>query len=317
MILPRKTAALAFGAIAALAAASFAQNASANRQTKSPGETVVVAGTIDWLEKSDVSALTEGVVEEMEFQLGSFVEAKKHIGQLHKERAELAVAKAKIAATAGGPIASAKAKRQLAIAERARMERANRRSPGAHSQSEIEKADAEIMVAEAQLQEAEENKAIAGAELAIAQRTLEEHTINAPFSGFIIERLKNPGESVRANEPVVRLGRIDKLRFHGFVPLESAARIHIGDLVEVRPNVDGAELPVENKRFKGKVTAIQREIQTIRRTEVAVIAEIDNSDYDKDPELSLRPGLHADMTIYLSPHEAPPAGPRTAAKPAR
>jgi RND family efflux transporter MFP subunit len=316
MLLARKTSALALGVLVALAAATSAQNAP-NRQAKPTAETLVVAGTVDWLEKSDVSALTEGVVKKLEFQVGDFVKERQDIGQLHDERATLAVKKADLAAKAEGAILKAEAAKQLALAEMARIERANRQFQGAHSKSEVEKAQAEVMAAVAQLREATENKGIAGAELAIAQRTLEEHTIKAPFTGFIIERLKNPGESVRANEPVVRLGRIDKLRFHGFVPLESASRIQIGDLVEVRPNVEGAELPIEQKKFKGKVTAIQREIQTVRKTEVAVLAEIDNSDYDKDPELSLRPGLHGDMTIYLSPHEAPPAGPRTAAKPAR
>ena len=39
-----------------------------------------------------------------------------------------------------------------------------------------------------------------------------EHTIVAPFDGVIIKRMKNPGESVRANEAVVELGNLNKLR---------------------------------------------------------------------------------------------------------
>ena len=34
----------------------------------------------------------------------------------------------------------------------------------------------------------------------------------APFDGVVIKRMKNPGESVRANEAVVELGNLDKLR---------------------------------------------------------------------------------------------------------
>ena len=37
--------------------------------------------------------------------------------------------------------------------------------------------------------------------------------------------MKNPGESVRSNEAVVRLAPTDKYKFVGWVPLETAVRL--------------------------------------------------------------------------------------------
>jgi RND family efflux transporter MFP subunit len=320
MNVSRKAAALSVGLIVALSAASMAQNpGTAKRGQKSPGETIVIAGEIDWIEKSDVSALTEGVVRQIEFQVGDRVEKGKEIGFLHDERAKLAVAKAKLAAENVGAIEKGKAQRQLAIAEKARMVRANKLFERAHSVSELEKADAEIMVAEALVKEATENQSIAKAELAIAHRQLEEHVVTAPFTGYVMERMKNPGESVRANEAIVRLGRIDKLRFHGFVPLEGAFRIKLGDLVDVRPTVEGAELPIEQRKFRGKVSALAREISSVGKTEVMVLAEIDNPEDPAHPDLALSPGMKADMTIYLTPAAGgqPVVGARLEPKPTR
>src|SRR5262245_51913563 len=105
-----KAAGLAAGLVAALSLAASAQQ----RTTRSPGETLVVQGNLDWLEKSDVSALREGVIEQIEFRVGDRVEASKPIGNLHKRMAELAVKKAQVAAESRGALAKAEAQQALA-----------------------------------------------------------------------------------------------------------------------------------------------------------------------------------------------------------
>jgi multidrug efflux pump subunit AcrA (membrane-fusion protein) len=132
----------------------------------------------------------------------------------------------------------------------------------------------------------------------------------------ITERMKNPGESVRANEAVVRMGKIDKLRIQAWVPIEYSFRVKVGMPVEVAPNIPGADLPIERKKFRGKITFVDPEAQPVK-TEVRVFAEImNNEDHD------LRPGLKADMVIYLNsggepaPRAPEPAvGARDAAQP--
>src|SRR5262245_30457862 len=95
-----KAVAMAAGLVTALAAATLAQNPRPGAQPGAPtGETLAVGdATIDWLEKSDVAALREGVIDKMEMQVGDEVERGKTIGTLHSEIAELTVAKANVAA---------------------------------------------------------------------------------------------------------------------------------------------------------------------------------------------------------------------------
>ena len=58
---------------------------------------------IDWIEKSEVAALREGVIEKMELQIGMPVKKGGTIGSLHKKIAELTVAKAALQAKQHGP----------------------------------------------------------------------------------------------------------------------------------------------------------------------------------------------------------------------
>lgn len=294
-----KGATLALGTVSALAAAAFAQ-APAAAPARSPGETIVVSGSIDWIEKSDVTALREGVIRQIEFQVGDRVEANQPIGYLHSKSAELAVQKAEVAARSIGSIERAKAQRALAASKLAMLQNLRASNRTNVSPEEMRNAEAEVMIGEAMLMEAKENQALAQAELEIVKQILEEHTIYAPpFTGYVTERMKGLNESVRASEAVLRIGRTDKLRFFGYLPLESASRVRRGDLVEVRPVLDDSESPIEQKVFRGKVVNTSQEVSTVNRTELQVLAEIDNPDV-ANPSLQLKAGMKGEMTIFLS-----------------
>src|SRR5207249_2525650 len=101
------------------------------------GETLAVLGNIVWIEKSDVSALREGVVKQMEHQVGDEVAKDKTIGTLHDEVARLTVAKAKLTYNNLGSVEKAKAQRQLALSQLARLQRLNERGKGYVSKEEI------------------------------------------------------------------------------------------------------------------------------------------------------------------------------------
>ena len=119
------------------------------------------------------------------------------------------------------------------------------------SAEDVAKAEGDLKVAEAQIKEAQENRGIAEAELDLAKRTLEEHTIVAPFDGIVLSRKKNPGESVRANEAVIELGDLSRLVAEAYVPLDYAFRVKEGQVVEIQPRLRssgrGEPLPIEKK----------------------------------------------------------------------
>jgi RND family efflux transporter MFP subunit len=224
------------------------------------------------------------------------VEKDGVIGILHHEMAELTVKKSDLQARAIAPEEKAVAQKEVAASVCARNIRLNARQPGMVSAEDVAKAEGDLNVAEAQIKEARENRAIAGAELDLAKRTLDEHTILAPFDGLVLKRMKHPGESVRANEAVIELGDLSKLSADAYVPLEFAFRVKAGQVVEIQPRIStgrGEPLPIEKRRFRGKITFVDPQIQPVAETAVRIRAEFENPG-------DLRPGLMVQMTIFMT-----------------
>jgi multidrug resistance efflux pump len=224
------------------------------------------------------------------------------IGTLHKESAELTVSKNKILANNVAAIQKGEAQAAVALSVCARNKRLNDRQPGMVSAEEVAKAEGELKVAEAMTNEAKEQVAVNQAELALAEQILKEHYITSPFDGIVIKRMKNPGESVRANEAVVQIGKLSKLCANAYVPLDFAYRVKEGQKVMIQPKIisnRGEPLPIETKKFLGKITFVDPQIQAIAETAVRIRAEFDNNE-----TFDLRPGLKVQMTIYLTPDVA-------------
>ncbi|HMB07288.1 MAG TPA: efflux RND transporter periplasmic adaptor subunit [Isosphaeraceae bacterium] len=295
----KKAAALAAGFITTLSAVTLAQNVAAGgRGPATSAETLVIDdATVDWIEKSDVAALLEGVIDRMELQVGMPVQKGKPIGYLHSELAALNLTKAEVAVRGTATQAKAIAQKELAMARVATDFLLNRKVPGSVSSEELRKDEAEVKVADAMEKEAIEKRELDKAERDVAKRTLEEHTIVAPFDGVVVDRMKNPGESVRAHEPVIRLGNLDKLRAWFYVPLRYKYRIKEGDIVDLQVKIEGttgAPLPIEQKKFRGKITFIDPQIQPVAETAVRIYAEFENDGRE------LSPGLKGIVTLYLA-----------------
>jgi RND family efflux transporter MFP subunit len=299
MSVSKPIAAVAAGCLM-LSAAALAQNVGAAPRAADPAVQALVLeelASVDWIEKSDVAALREGVIKRMELQIGMPVKKSGTIGFLHDDMARLTVAKSALQAAARAPREKAEAQVFVAASKVARDKRLNERKPGMVSAEEVAEHEGELKVADAARKEAIENEGIAKAELNLAERTLKEHEIVAPFDGVIIKRMKHPGESVRANEAVVQLGNPNKLCANAYVPLDFAFRVKEGQVVEIQPRITGGRgepLPIEKKRFRGKITFIDPQIQPVAETAVRIRAEFDN------PAGDLRPGLRVQMTIYLT-----------------
>jgi RND family efflux transporter MFP subunit len=307
MPLTRKAAALSIGLSAILTAATIAQSPRPG-QGSADSQLVIEDATVDWFQKSEVSALREGVIDRMELRVGKEVGKKGDIiGYLHKVSADLSVAEAKIQADGKGAILKAKAQRSLALTVVARNERLASKNPDFVAREEAEKAKAEFAAADAALIEAEDTQRLAVAKLRSAEQAAEEHIIRAPFAGQILEEFKHEGESVRANEPVVRLGNLDTVRVWAYIPLEYAFRVTPGTEIVVQPrlgNIRGRH-PIEQKQFRGVITSVDQSIQPVAETAVRIYADLDN------PNHELKPGLKATMTIMLKPEGPAFAGPNT------
>jgi RND family efflux transporter MFP subunit len=294
MPLTRKAVALSLGLTAILSAATIAQ---APKQSSADSQLVIEDATVDWFQKSDISALREGVIERMELRIGKEVGAKIDgkgpvIGYLYRKTAELSVDEARIQAEGEGAIKKAKAQRDLALTVVARNVRLAAKNADFVAREEAEKAKAELAAADASYIEAQDTQKLAVAKLRTAEQALEEHIIRAPFSGQILEEFKHEGESVRANEPVVRIGNLDTVRVWAYIPLEYALRVTPGTEIEIEPRFGNVRT---SKRFKGVISSVDQSIQPVAETAVRIYADIDN------PGHILKPGLKATMTIKLKP----------------
>jgi len=310
MTIPKTAATVAVGLLTTLSVAALAYDDANTQDPQNPTVSGIVLdelATVDWIEKSDVAALREGVIERMELKLGDPALANQTIGYLHRETARLTMAKAKVQAESTGAIEKGKAASEVAASKLARDHRLNERKPGMVSAEDMAKDEGEFKMAEAQIKEAMENQRFAKADLDLANQALEEHIIRSPFDGYVIKRMKNPGESVRANEAVVQVGKLSRLCANTYVPLKHAFKVKLGQLVEIRPKVVSSDeskskdiVPeegrgeIESLKFQGKVTFVDPQIQAIAETARRIRAEFDN------PDFKLLPGMKVQMTIYLS-----------------
>jgi RND family efflux transporter MFP subunit len=298
------------------AAAALAQDGGqvpARSTGTSPRKMLVISGRLDWLARSDVSAKHEGVLDQIEFYAGMRIEAGQEIGRLDDTLARLTVAKQQQQVNLNtSQRHKAEAQRRQAMSTVARMKRANEKVPGAHSKEEIEKAAADVDFADALVEESDGKKKVDEADLDLAQASLEQHVIKAPFTGVIIERRKSPGDAVRGNEPVVSMGKTDVFQFVGWMPLEYVESVRVGDAVEFRPTVEGAKLAIEDQVFQGKLTAIGPELSSVGKTEIRVFAEVVNPSQKEHPELELFQGIQGELGILLAPARAAAVSARTA-----
>lgn len=272
--------------------------------TSASAATIVVPGNIEWIERAAVATKRPGVIEFIELTLGTDTKKGDEIAFLDAGMAKMERAIKEVPATDRSPIEIAEAKRELAAANMARAERLkNSGGNGVISPEEYQTKQAELKLADATLRNEIQKMEIAKKELDASDLAVAEHVIRAPFDGEILDVLKQPGEAVQAMEPVVQMARTDMVRFFGYVPLEVAAQLQKGMIVDVTPVVDGTEAAIEKKRFRGKLVFVGPEISASRtRAEVQIKADLMNNQA-KD----LRVGHKAEMTIYLDKTQVPAA----------
>src|SRR5271168_5353250 len=94
-----------------MSVAALAQTGGGNQEAAQPAIQKIVLeepARISWIEKSAVAALREGVIQNMELQIGMPVKRGGTIGILHHEMAELTVTKNKLQAASIGPTEKAR-----------------------------------------------------------------------------------------------------------------------------------------------------------------------------------------------------------------
>jgi multidrug efflux pump subunit AcrA (membrane-fusion protein) len=243
---------------------------------------VDLVGTLAAADEVVVSAETDGTVARILADLGDRVKAGEPLVELDREkrqysldqqRATLARALATYGASEPGklpPIEQTpdvqRAAAELAQAKQnyQRTEALNQRQLVARQLLDDAKATLQTKQAgyESALQSAKNLRAeidVATATLNLADRSLRDTFIRAPFDGYVQERLVSLGELVKAQAPVMRVVRVDPLKVTAEIPERMAPWIKTGAPVVL--NVDA----YPGREFKGSLTRISPSVNTQTR----------------------------------------------------
>jgi len=168
----------------------------------------------------------------------------------------------------------------LAEAEAARerlllMERGSRPEQIAAQRASVEAAEAEVGRIEARLSFSE---------------------IRAPFDGIVTVRHREPGETVSPGLPVLTIMNPYDRWVRIYVPGNSIGDLHLGDAATIRADAD------PRKVYEGEIKYIAHEAEftprNVQTTEerVKLVYEV-RVRITGDPDLDLKPGLPADVTV--------------------
>jgi membrane fusion protein (multidrug efflux system) len=233
--------------------------------------TLALTGTLAANRDSDVAADALGKVIATFVERGTFVKKGAPLVMLDRRGAALGQEQARAQA--------ALAERQLAQAD-SECARADRLfAGGAIHQAEHDRARTACEAARLQA-------AAAGAGARLAQKTLGDAVVRAPFAGLVVERHVTEGEFVRPDMRVVTLVEVEPLRLELAVP--EAAFAQIADAQEVAFRV--AAFPEET--FRGRVRHVGGALRRSSR-DLVVEAVVANADR------RLRPGMFATADLVV------------------
>jgi membrane fusion protein, multidrug efflux system len=199
-------------------------------------------GLIEPYEVVEISSRVPGILDEVTVKRGDLVEKEQVLARLKDSLEKIAV-----------KLARARVEFSTRRAER-NEELYQAQLVSVHEKDELE---TEILINKLQVEEAVEILAM--------------RTIRSPVQGLVVERSREPGESVGA-EPILTIARIDPLNVEVIAPVERFGTIAKGMRAEVRP-----EAPVGGM-YVGEVTIVNQVIDAASGT-FGVRVEVPNHDY--------------------------------------
>lgn len=223
-----------------------------------------------------IAADATGKVLEAPVERGSVVKAGDMLVKLDDRQAKLGLAEAEAA------LEMAKARLLLAKNEQERNE------PLAEKRA-IAEADFQKLRTDATAREADLAASVARRDM--AQKTLTDAVIRAPFSGVVAERMVEPGEYVKSDSKVARVVDLATLRLVLSVPETEVGMLAAGQTVEFTT----AALP--QRTCTGTLKFLGAAMREASR-DLVVEAEVTNTDG------ALRPGLFCNARIHLRGEKA-------------
>jgi membrane fusion protein (multidrug efflux system) len=185
------------------------------------------------------------------------------------------------AESARAMLAQADAQASEAARELARMEKL-------HAQGVA--ADAKLDQVRTALRSAHASREALQAQLGMAERSVRDSSVKAPFAGLVARRYVSEGEFVAPGQKLFDLVALDPIEVEFHLPERDSSRVAVGAPVGVRV------APFPDEVFQATVTVVSPTIDATTRT-LRVKAQLANSDG------RLRPGLFARADLGVAVRE--------------
>jgi HlyD family secretion protein len=234
--------------------------------------------------KAVVSAKIQGRLSALRVEEGSVVRAGETLARLESIDYEAQVTRSR-AAVLRAEADLAENRRQLRLADDMAKQKVI-------SDDQREAAASRVKIAEAQL-------AQANADLSFAEAQLQNTVIRAPFSGVVVKKMAEVGESVAPIPPgvnistssgaIVALADLETLEVEADVAEANVAKVGSGQPAEVTVEA------IPDRRYKA---VLRQVIPTADRTKATVMVKVTILDKDKD----LKPEMSAKVT-FLEPEK--------------
>jgi membrane fusion protein, multidrug efflux system len=237
-------------------------------------ETLGATGEVQPIAMVNLTATISARVDKIIVDLGDLVSSKRPLLQFDRDLISAA-------------LSTARATLDQATADRQRASLYLQRITAVYQQGLLPKIDVEK--AQAELDEANTKERRAHEQLLQAKKELRNATLTSPVTGVIMERLINPGETPRPNQPLFTIGRIDQVLIVAEVAEERVAEIVPGQSATVTLTA------FPNDVFNGRVLKVKPVTDPKKRT-FLVYTKVAN------PKLKLKPGLTA-FTRLKRQHE--------------
>jgi len=226
-------------------------------------------------EQATVAAQVAGPITSVLVEEGDAVEAGQTLLEIDPERRQLEARDARAGV--------AEARAHLAEREREAGRIRALAERGVTSRARIDETETAVKLARSRLAAAE-------ARLGIAERSLRDASVTAPFAGLVARRHVSAGEFVAAGQALFDLVALDPIEVEFHLAEIDSARVSRGNAVDVRV------APHPDETFAARVTMIAPTIDPQTRT-LRVKAEIENAGG------RLRPGLFARADLGVAVRE--------------
>lgn len=233
--------------------------------------TLPLTGTLTPLTEATIKAKVAGELVEVPVREGQSVRSGQLLARIDQTevRARVAAREADVEA----------ARAQLVWADKNRLTQKALLEKSFISQNAFDNIQSNYDVAVARLRAAQ-------AELAVAQKSLGDSVLLAPFAGIVAERHAQPGERVALDARVITLVDLSRLELEGALPATAIALARIGQKIAFRIDGFGA------REFAGRIERINPATSAGSRS-INVYAVIENQDG------SLRKGMFAQGALLL------------------